>query len=419
MKSLAIVVLLSSAALLCSSAPVLEAVTCTEDSGAPAARLAMHHINEQHNHGYKFRLSQIQGNKVEKVGEGCNIELQLNLQETVCHVVNPKHFEDCELRRETDQAVMANCTVTMTVENGEAKITKYRCDTRKVKTNAELTAICPDCPTLIPLNSTEGVDSVKAAVAKFNENTTNENYYILLEVGRIRSGFSMASGGMEYYAEFALVETQCPQASRINPEACRPLCSDSADHAFCTSTSSTKGLESIECEYYPPLNTTAPGPDDRGRRCRHHHHHHEHHHHGPPPHAHDHGHGPPPHAGRGGPPPHAHDHGQGPPPHAGRGGPPPHAHDHGHGPPPHAGPGGPPSQAHDHGHGPPPHAGRGGPPPNGHDHGHGHPPHTGRGRFSRAFRPCHGFITNPDPALHPICPWPLPDPRNNPKPSQS
>eukprot|EP00064_Thunnus_orientalis_P019988 superscaffoldBa00005269_g20119 len=133
MKGFSILVLLSSVVLLCSAAPALELVTCSEDSGAAAARLAMHHINEQHDHGYKFRLSETQGIKVVKVDGGCDVELQLDLLETKCHVVNPQHFEDCEIREETERAVMANCTIMMTVKNDDAKVTKYECDTRQGK----------------------------------------------------------------------------------------------------------------------------------------------------------------------------------------------------------------------------------------------------------------------------------------------
>lgn len=41
---------------------------------------------------------------------GCNVELLLDLLETKCHVVNPQHFEDCELRR-VDERVNANQTI--------------------------------------------------------------------------------------------------------------------------------------------------------------------------------------------------------------------------------------------------------------------------------------------------------------------
>ncbi|CAI5636801.1 unnamed protein product [Oreochromis niloticus] len=444
MRTLRVLTLLSAAVLLCSAAPGLAPLTCSEGNGPAAADKAVHHINEYHDHGYKFRLHEVQGNSVEQVDGGCNVKLQLDLRETKCHTTNPKPFEDCELREETERAVKANCTVLMTIKDGDATITKYECDTRQVNTNSEMVRICPDCPVLLPLNNSEGLKSVHEATTEFNKNTSNQHYYVLKEVGRISSGYIMTSG-MNYYAEFALVETRCPMGSRIVIEACTPLCPDRARHAFCKSSySSENGLLSNDCDFYPAENTTALGPGEKEPDCRHHgrhrpHGHGHHHHHngsgGRPPHAHDHGHGPPPPGGKGRHPPHDHEHGHGPPPPGGKGGrpphshggPPPHAHDHGHGPPPHA---------HDHGHGPPPHAGKGGrpphshggPPPHAHDHGHGPPPHDhehghgppppggkGKGSFHplRRFHPCHRFLVNPDPALHPICPWPLPHRTHN------
>ncbi|XP_031167667.1 antihemorrhagic factor BJ46a-like isoform X5 [Sander lucioperca] len=392
MKGFHIVVLLSSAVLLVSAAPALELVTCSKESGAAAARLTMHRINENHGHGYKFRLQEIQGNKVETVDGGCNLELQLNLLETVCHVINPKHFEDCEIRRESARAVMANCTIKMSVRNTDANVTKYECDTRQVKTNREMVRICPDCPTLHPLNSTEGLKSVNEAVSKFNQNTTNQHYYILKEVGRIKVGY-IPSVGMAYYAEFALVETHCPTGSRINPEACKPLCPDRAHHAFCKSTYfRSTGLQSVECEFYPPSNTTALGPGEQEPICRHH------------------VGGHPPHVGAGRPPLGPRD-GDGHPPHVGNGPPP-------------SGGNGQPSRPC----GPRPHGGDGHPPRVGDGHvgrhhagdGHGdqekqhhRPPFGSKHHFHafHHFRHCRGS----DPALHPICPWPRPWHRPSPR----
>ncbi|XP_070765096.1 alpha-2-HS-glycoprotein 1 [Enoplosus armatus] len=297
MNELPVLVLLSSAVvLLCSAAPALEPVTCNGDSGAAAARLATFHINEHHDHGYKFRLIESQGNKVEKVGNGCNIELQLNLLETTCHVVNPKHFEDCEIRQEHAMAVRANCSVLMTVKNSEAKVTKYECGTQQANTDMDMMMMCPDCPKLIPLNSPEGLKSVHESMKIANQNTSCQHHYVLQEVGRITSGYIMMAG-MFYYAEFALVETHCLMGTKIIPETCIPLCPDRAHHALCRSTySNTNGLSATECEFYPPSNTTPLGPGEEEPVCRAFHH---------PPHPH----GAPPHAGSGGPPPH----GQGPP----------------------------------------------------------------------------------------------------------
>ncbi|CAB1456171.1 unnamed protein product [Pleuronectes platessa] len=310
MKALNVLVLLASVVLLCRASPVLEPVMCNEDHSAAAARMAVHDINEHHKHGYKFRLSEIKENKMDKVEEGCTIELHLDLLETKCHSISPKHFEDCETRQESSGAVMANCTVMMAVKDGNANVTRYDCDTRQVRTNREMSRMCPDCPTLIPLNSHEALTAIEKAVHEENINSTNEHFYVLQEVGRVMSGW-MSSQGMYYSSEFVIVETHCPMGSRIAIQACDPLCPDRARHAFCRSFyTKGSGLRSVDCEYYPALNTTALGP-------------------GPPPHA------------------------KGP---------------------------------------------------------------IDRERVLPFFiGPCNGFLAYSDPALHPICPKPLPEPRNIPE----
>ncbi|XP_034439241.1 alpha-2-HS-glycoprotein 1 [Hippoglossus hippoglossus] len=379
MKALNVLVLLASVVLLCRAAPVLELLMCSEDHSAAAARLAVHDINEHHNHGYKFRLSEIKENKTEKVEDGCTIELHLDLLESKCHSINPKHFEDCETRHETERDVMAHCTVMMAVKDGNANVTRYDCDTRQVTTNKDMQLLCPDCPVLIPLHSPEGLKAVEKAVHEENVNSANERFYILQEVGRVLSGY-MSSQGMYYSSEFVIVETHCIMGSRIAIEACDPLCPDRARHAFCRSSySNGAGLRSVDCEYYPALNTTALGPGETEPQCKCPHLAGQ-----PSPTGHH------PSAGGNGPPAPAHDHGQGqgPPSFAGSQGPPPHAHDHGQGPPSFAG-----SQ------GPPPHA-KG-------------PPNEERG-LTFFISPCNGILANPDPVLHPICPKPLPEPRQIP-----
>ncbi|KAL3067758.1 hypothetical protein OYC64_022180 [Pagothenia borchgrevinki] len=261
-----LLLLLCSTALLCSAAPAV--VTCSEDGGAAAARMAAHHIDENHNHGYKFKLSEIKGNKVEKVHGGCEIELQLDLMETTCHTINPTHFEDCMIRNDYEQMVMANCFVRMSVRNGDARVRNYHCDTRKVRTDSEFRSLCPDCHSIISLHDPEGLKFVQEAVQRVNKNTTNQNYFILKDVGRIDIGLQWSSPGMIYGSEIALVESHCPMGPRILPETCKPLCPDRARHAFCRSYSSTsEGLMSVECDYYPPMKSTALGDGEREPIC--------------------------------------------------------------------------------------------------------------------------------------------------------
>ncbi|KAG7514035.1 alpha-2-HS-glycoprotein glycoprotein-like [Solea senegalensis] len=375
MKTLHVVALLCSAALLCDTAPTaLLPVTCSEDGMAAAAHFAMHRINENHHHGYKFRLGEIKGNKIDKVDDGCNIELELDLNETKCATVNPKHFEDCETRSESSRAVVANCTIMMSVNATGTAVNKYKCDTRQEKTNQEMVRDCPDCPILISLRDPQGLTSIREAVASFNKNTSNEHLYILHEVGRISSSY-MFMAGMGYFAEFLVVETGCPRESRIAIRACRPLCADKARFAFCRSSyTSNNGLSSVDCEFYPPVDTAPEKPDDI-LMCRR-----------------SFGLGPPnpgltveatpstdggpPHKDRG--PPHK---GHGPP-HKGHG--PPHK---GHGPPPGLAPPAPPIGADRSPHGPP-----------GHREG-AHPFLT--------LHPCHSIMASSDTAIHPICPFPF------------
>lgn len=68
MRLLLSVVLLSIVLLLCSAAPVWEHLKCSEDNNGTAAHLAIHHINENHDHGYKFKIGEVTGVKLEKVG---------------------------------------------------------------------------------------------------------------------------------------------------------------------------------------------------------------------------------------------------------------------------------------------------------------------------------------------------------------
>ncbi|KAM7410665.1 hypothetical protein PAMA_001888 [Pampus argenteus] len=399
-----VLVLLSSVVLLCSAAPALEEVECKPDI---LSRLAVQHINSHHDHGYKFRLNRTISAAAAGDIRQCTATVKVELLETKCHVVDPKHFKDCEIREDFDREVMATCNVEMTLSDNEAKIWKHECSTRQVKTDVEMSTICPDCSKLIPLHSPTSVKIVDETVKDVNKNISNQHYYILHEVGRMKSGYMMMTG-MFYYGEIVLVETHCPMGSRIVPEACIPLCPERAHHALCQTTySDTAGLMSVDCEYYPPLNTTALSPGETEPVCRHS----QRPHLCPPPHAGP--HGPPPHAGPHGPPPHAGGHGRGHglPPHAGGHGPPPHGppphaggHGRGHGPPPH----GPPPFAGGHGpppHGPPPFAGGHGPPPHAGGHAQSIGPPPGQEKLHLC-PPCNLNPTSFDPALHPICPWP-------------
>ncbi|XP_054646057.1 antihemorrhagic factor cHLP-B-like [Dunckerocampus dactyliophorus] len=257
-----LVALLACALITGDAAPPLDLVTCNDATVGAAVNLAIRHINEHHHHGYKFKLGEIQGHKYEKVGEGCNIDLQLMLFETKCHFTNPKAAEDCEMWEMGERGASASCTSMLSVQDGIATVTRHQCTTQQAMSNEDMFLTCPDCPSMMSLNDPDVMRVVAEAVQKYNQESNHQHYFALLEVGRALSAY-IPSLGMVTYPKFALVETNCPKGSRIAPEACVPRCPDRAQYAMCgTSYSTINGVKSPECELYPAKNSAPLGPGE-------------------------------------------------------------------------------------------------------------------------------------------------------------
>ncbi|XP_023998696.1 alpha-2-HS-glycoprotein 1 [Salvelinus sp. IW2-2015] len=130
------------------------------------------------------------------------------------------------------QQVNAHCNVTLSITEGIAEVSKHSCNTEPVSAE-KVIRMCPDCPVLLPLHSPEGLESVKAGLRQFNMDHNYTSYFKLMEVGRIISGYMMMTG-MYYNAELAIVETECNAKSRIDTQACKPLCPDEAVRQLAT-----------------------------------------------------------------------------------------------------------------------------------------------------------------------------------------
>uniref|UniRef100_A0A8C5BAP0 Alpha-2-HS-glycoprotein-like n=1 Tax=Gadus morhua TaxID=8049 RepID=A0A8C5BAP0_GADMO len=208
-----LVLLLSAAVALCGAAPALEPVTCSVDGlETTAVRFAIQHINQQQDHGYKFKLSEV-------------------------IVVSPT------------QVVMAGCVVVLSVQGDVASVVSHKCGTTK---DEEELRMCPDCPRLQNLTNVEGLQRIGGVIRKYNVLNATEHYFVLSDVGRMSASYIMGVG-MNYVAEFAMVETHCPVGSRIAPEACTPLCPDRARHIFCRNSENPRGSR-LYCETYPAVN---------------------------------------------------------------------------------------------------------------------------------------------------------------------
>nr|XP_061834233.1 alpha-2-HS-glycoprotein-like [Nerophis lumbriciformis] len=243
-----------------------EDITCHQDSVAAAANFAVHHIDEHHQHGYKFKLGQIRGHNYEQTADGCNIDLQLMLQETKCHFTDAKPVENCEAFDMSQRGAVADCAVMLSVRASGTTVTSHQCTTKQTHSNEEMAMMCPDCPVMLPLNDPDAVKAVQKAVKKYNLESNNQHYFALLEVGRVLSSY-IPSSGMMTYPKFVLVETNCPRNSRIAPEACTPRCPHRAQHAVCSTTYSLSGVSPPGCELFPAKNSTPLGPGEVEPQC--------------------------------------------------------------------------------------------------------------------------------------------------------
>ncbi|XP_077440997.1 alpha-2-HS-glycoprotein-like [Vanacampus margaritifer] len=237
-------------------APTAPAVTCSAESVAAAASLAIRHINEHHMHGFKFKLQEVVSNNFQQEADSCHIDVNMKLMETDCHVTNPKTENQCEAMMNLGRGAVADCSSKLTVMGGVATVTSHTCVTKPELTNAEMAMTCPDCPALLPLNDEMGVKAVQEAVKKYNQESNHAHYFTLMEISQLTRGYIMSSG-MRTWTKFALVETTCPKHARIVPEACTPRCPDRAHHVFCkTSYSHSSGqVGELLCDLYVPKNS--------------------------------------------------------------------------------------------------------------------------------------------------------------------
>ncbi|KAF4083285.1 hypothetical protein AMELA_G00138190 [Ameiurus melas] len=212
-------------------------------------------INKLHHHGYKFKLFSYTEELNLPGLPACQTFMVLTLKETKCHIVNPKPFNECEERKDNETPVIAKCNVTLCDGGEKPGIAQLICDTEPASSE-QLIRSCPDCPTLLPLHDPEGLESVKAAIEKFNKESNQTSYFKLLEVGRLSTQHNMKFG-MSHFAEFAIVETECSDNVKNEEKpSCKQKCPNEAHHGFCKSTQLGNGDLTVNCEIYEVQNTT-------------------------------------------------------------------------------------------------------------------------------------------------------------------
>ncbi|XP_023356640.1 alpha-2-HS-glycoprotein [Sarcophilus harrisii] len=231
---------------------------CDDLDVEQAALAAVQYVNNNHKHGYKYTLNQVDKARVyQRRPTGEVYVLEIDLVETCCHVLDPTPLENCTVRQLTEHAVEGDCDVSVLKVDNQFMVLNAKCESSPDSAE-DVRKICPNCPLLAPLNDTKVVHAVEAALTAFNAQKHN-NYFKLQEISRAQ--FSPLQSSV--YTEFVTVPTDCKPIDVIDPAACNPLPNQ---HGFCKGTLTEKvgGGEDVvaTCTVFVAVPAVpAPQPD--------------------------------------------------------------------------------------------------------------------------------------------------------------
>ncbi|KAL8188097.1 UNVERIFIED_CONTAM: hypothetical protein K2H54_061226, partial [Gekko kuhli] len=161
--------------------------------------------------------------------KGTMIELELDVVETTCHIVDPTPAENCTVRDPAQHAVEGECDVKMLKDDGHYKVLRTKCHSSPDSAE-DLRKVCPDCEPLALLNDTDVVNTVHAALDEYNAQNTTHDHYKLVEISRGRHSHLAKA----VYAEFAIVNTNCSaHHAKEQEDECHVATGDHLHYGFC------------------------------------------------------------------------------------------------------------------------------------------------------------------------------------------
>ncbi|XP_051847721.1 alpha-2-HS-glycoprotein [Antechinus flavipes] len=244
-----------------SPVPPVRDPNCDDLDVEQAALAAVQYVNNNHRHGYKYTLNQVDKARVyQRRPSGEIYLLEIDLLETTCHVLDPTPLENCTVRQLAEHAVEGDCDVSVLKVDNQLIVTNAKCESSPDSAE-DVHKICPNCPLLAPLNDTKVVHAVDAALTAFNAQN-HSNYFKLLEISRAQYSPLQSS----VYTEFVTVPTDCAPTGVTDPAACNPLPNQ---HGFCKATLTEKagGGEDVAatCTVFAAApDVPAPQPDGAG-----------------------------------------------------------------------------------------------------------------------------------------------------------
>ncbi|XP_024061373.1 alpha-2-HS-glycoprotein [Terrapene carolina triunguis] len=221
-------------------------IDCDDPESEEAAAIALDYINTHNLHGYKYALNSIEKIKVlPRRPNGEIFVLELDLLETVCHIVNPLPVENCTVRPLTDYVVEGDCDVKLLKLEGSFSVLSTKCHSAPDSAE-DIAQKCPDCPIFTPLNDTRVITAVDLALAQYNGGQDGA-YFKLLEIGRAQ---------IQHFpdiviVEFAVVATNCSaKDAQDHVDDCQLLAKDLAQFGFCNAEVLTKNNITVSCTIY-------------------------------------------------------------------------------------------------------------------------------------------------------------------------
>ncbi|XP_031813387.1 fetuin-B [Sarcophilus harrisii] len=238
--------------------PLLLEPSCNDSRVLSVAGLALEKINEDRKEGYVFRLNRV-ADVLEhhQEGSGSVYYLTLDVLEMNCHVLNKKHWKDCEVRQLHD-SIYGRCKVIFYVNLPRRilYLAAYNCTVRPVS-GREIATLCPDCPVLLPNNISDPriFQTVSESLEKINKEIGVGKKFHLFKVTEVHTQWVV---GPSYTVEFLVTESPCTKSL---PEKCLPPPADAQPVGICKGSLSRDRMKKYiagTCEFFQSQPTLAP-----------------------------------------------------------------------------------------------------------------------------------------------------------------
>ncbi|XP_069053890.1 fetuin-B-like [Lepisosteus oculatus] len=255
-----VLLLLLSALLLCEGArgeaqAPLQPGSCEDPAVLAAAGLALGKINADRREGYVYSLNRVHDvQQRQEEDTGVVYLLTLDILDTSCHVLSKRDWKSCEVKEMHDAPSYGKCEASIYINKVRriVDLRSYNCTLRPVSAS-RVVSVCPDCATLVRLDTPAVLLAVENSLAKYNNGSGQTKYFALRNVTRARSTWFQ---GFHYSVEYIIQETECTKdTADVDLSKCKLMDCEFAHTGFC------KG------SYYEPSPQLLTGDDHITATC--------------------------------------------------------------------------------------------------------------------------------------------------------